>query len=296
MRRLVACRQCRRQFDASGMRVGSQFYCHCGSPLEVLNAKPHDADVVRCSSCGAPRGQRASVCRHCGSEFTLIEQDLNTVCPACFVRVSDHARFCHACATPLTAELVAGQPTRHVCPACKPRRRLRSRQLGESQFSVLECPGCAGLWIGLKTLDRILELDARRAGPIVLNQPRRPSTYSKEYRPCAVCQGLMPRRNFGNGQSGVVVDVCGFHGSWFDVDEFAQLLNWVRGLGHRAASLKELSALVGSENQRQRQTQRMDDAPLSHDWLPGSRVASPEFSFAAVCDAIVNAVSRLCDP
>ncbi len=292
MRRLVACQHCRRQFDASGMRAGSQFHCDCGRSLQVVAARPRDSEVVRCSSCGAPRRQRSSACQHCGSEFTLIEQDLNTVCPACFVRVSDHARFCHCCATPLVAEMVAAIPTRHVCPACEPRRRLRSRQLGESQFSMLECPGCAGIWLGLKTLVRILEIEARRADPISLNQPRRSGDTSKRYRPCVVCQGMMPRRNFGNGQSGVVVDVCGFHGIWFDVDEFTQLLNWVKGSGARIA-LKELSNLVGSENQRQRRMRRLHKSPISEVALPGSRVGLSEINFSGVCWALAKAVSRL---
>src|SRR5262249_895250 len=151
-------------------------------------------------------------------------------------------------------------------------------------------PGCAGLWLGLKTLDRILELESRRAGPIVLSQPRRPPTDSKRYRPCAVCQDLMPRRNFGNGQSGVVVDVCGFHGIWFDVDEFTQLLNWVRGTGGRVA-LQELSALVGSKEKQQSPWKDDDWASHVSDGL--AHKAVPGLQFADVCHALAQWVSRL---
>jgi len=93
VRLLVACPKCRRQYDASGWAVGSRFRCHCGDVVKVREPKRHDAAVVRCSSCGAPREERDAACRFCGADFTLHERDLHTVCPGCFARVSDSARF-----------------------------------------------------------------------------------------------------------------------------------------------------------------------------------------------------------
>jgi hypothetical protein len=40
----------------------------------------------------------------------------------------------------------------------------------------------------------------------------------------------MPRKNWGQ-RSGVIVDVCSAHGIWFDADELAGVLRWVRDGG-----------------------------------------------------------------
>ena len=44
----------------------------------------------------------------------------------------------------------------------------------------------------------------------------------------------MNRRNFGD-RSGVILDLCSPHGVWFDADELARVLDWVRAGGLRAA-------------------------------------------------------------
>ena len=53
------------------------------------------------------------------------------------------------------------------------------------------------------------------------------------YVACPVCRALMNRRNFG-GVSGVIVDVCAKHGTWFDRGELPRVLAFVEsgGLTH----------------------------------------------------------------
>ena len=52
----------------------------------------HDAAVVRCSSCGGARSNGDGVlCEFCGSELTLHDRDLQTVCPGCFARAGSRA-------------------------------------------------------------------------------------------------------------------------------------------------------------------------------------------------------------
>ena len=63
MRFLVACPECHRQFDATARPVGSAFPCSCGATVTVPLPDAHDAAVVRCSSCGAPREGMAAACR-----------------------------------------------------------------------------------------------------------------------------------------------------------------------------------------------------------------------------------------
>ena len=50
------------------------------------------------------------------------------------------------------------------------------------------------------------------------------------YRPCVVCGRLTNRVNYGHA-SGVIIDVCKDHGIWFDANELARILAWVRAGG-----------------------------------------------------------------
>ena len=139
MRLLVACPNCRRQYEAGQLSPGAKFHCSCGKVLRVKRSKGHDAAVVRCSGCGAPREKGASACEHCSADFTLHERDLHTVCPGCLTRVSDKARFCHSCGKALTAASVAGEESDIICPHCPSKPHLCSRRLGNEDFAMLEC-------------------------------------------------------------------------------------------------------------------------------------------------------------
>lgn len=246
MRHLVACPDCQRQYDATGKPVASRFHCWCGSVLTVPRPEVHDAAVVRCSACGGPRQEGAAACGFCRASFTLIERDLNTICPRCLARVSDRGRYCHHCATAILPEGDAGQATEHRCPACGDGSRLRSRQLGETTLSMLECDRCAGLWLGNEVfrhlegqaVDKRLPLSLGKPGAGSADAPGPAPQTGRFYRPCVVCGKLMVRQNYGK-KSGVVIDHCKEHGVWFDDRELAQLLAWVREGGLELARLRE---------------------------------------------------------
>lgn len=235
MRKLISCARCNRQYDASKRSVGERVRCHCGQILVVRPPRGHDARVVRCSSCGAPREGNSPHCRFCGADFTLLEKDLHTVCPKCLSRVSDRGRFCHNCGTRLSAQMVAGEISQLHCPACSGHHALVSRQLGRDSVPAFECKFCGGLWLRLETLERLAE---RAASEAVFDAPpsrKNRSAASKQqtgslYRPCAHCRKLMVRRNYGR-RSGTIVDICRDHGVWFDCDELSQVLTWIRDGG-----------------------------------------------------------------
>jgi Zn-finger nucleic acid-binding protein len=264
MRLVVACPSCRRRYDASERRPGSRYRCSCGGVLAVpATALAHDAAVVRCSACGAPRSGQERSCRYCSSDFTLHERDLDTLCPQCMTRVSGKGRFCHSCATPLLLSQAAAAPSAHPCPACGDGTSLSSRRLGSEDAAILECRICAGLWLEKE----VFELLAARArtgrapdlpGPVVPAGPAEESDLApvaarkvpaaepapagtdsaaggaRLYRPCGVCGALMNRRNYGR-RSGVILDICTEHGVWFDSDELQRLLRWIRDGGEEKA-------------------------------------------------------------
>jgi Zn-finger nucleic acid-binding protein len=256
MRLVLACPACRRRYDATGRRPGSRYRCSCGGVLAVPEtAGAHDAAVVRCSSCGAPRSGQEMDCRYCGSDFTLHERDLDTLCPECMARVSGKARFCHFCATPLLLSQAAAAASEHPCPACGSAVLLASRRLGSADAAVLECRRCAGLWVekevfevlaGKARTGKVPDLPAAVApgaadarvgedGVPLASQPVAGNGAAKPlYRPCAVCGSLMNRRNYGQ-RSGVILDVCRAHGIWFDAEELQRLLGWIRAGGEEKA-------------------------------------------------------------
>jgi Zn-finger nucleic acid-binding protein len=256
MRLLVACPECHRQYDAGRRRTGSRFRCHCGHVVVVQRPMGHEARVVRCSACGAARPDGSATCPYCEAEFTLHERDLDTVCPHCLALVSDRARFCHHCGTGLVPELDAGSDTELFCPACQDGHRLVSRRLGTEQVTVLECGRCAGFWMGHEAFRQLVERAEHEAVPAgtILETPLRtaarfglpagavapaPHGHTSFYRPCPVCGELMNRRNYGH-DSGVIVDLCRDHGIWFDADELARILAWLRAGGGRAPGPEEV--------------------------------------------------------
>lgn len=263
MRLLVECPECCRQYDATQRAVGSRFRCHCGNVVTVRQPRGHEASVVRCSSCGAARGgNETNRCAYCHSSFTLHERDLNTVCPHCLARVSDRARFCHHCGTGLVPELDAGGETDLACPSCRDGHHLVSRQVAREKLAVLECGSCAGFWLGHDAFRLLLERAQREALPPE-SHAESPRDVARKfglpagaaapkagpepsfYRPCPVCGDLMNRRNYG-GASGVIIDQCREDGIWFDADELARILVWIRAGGvERARQKKKETEAVG---------------------------------------------------
>lgn len=262
MRILVACELCRRQYDAGALPPGAFFRCRCGGKVRVPKLSAKDAAVVRCSSCGGPRSSGQSACPYCRADFTLHEQDMETVCPNCMARVGNKARFCHHCAVPILPEEVAGADTERPCPACGAKHLLRSRALGSDGVSMLECNVCAGIWLAHPTFMLLVERARKDADPEGLppggerrKQPRLPAAASGPlYRHCSSCGELMHRFNFGK-RSGVIIDSCKDHGVWFDAQELEKILAWVRAGGEERAkkvALEEARVDVGGEFIRQR--------------------------------------------
>ncbi len=73
------------------------------------------------------------------------------------------------------------------------------------------------------------------------------------YAPCPQCAQLMNRINFARC-SGVIVDICKGHGSWFDRDELTRIVEFIRAGGLDAARAKEKAA-IEEERRQLRQEQ-----------------------------------------
>lgn len=235
MRLLVSCKNCHRQFDASGKAIGETFHCHCGDVIKVSEPSMMDATVVRCSNCGGPREQGSVSCGYCSADFTLLEKDLNSMCPNCCARISDRAKFCHHCGDRIRIEKLVGEQTELRCPLEHENEIcLNSRRLGEQKLGALECPQCAGLFVGNATFDQLCTRAVRVSLPKFEDKPSQPprAQAGPMYRKCPYCSKIMSRRNYGK-KSGVIIDCCAKHGIWFDDDELRRVLQFLHDGGAR---------------------------------------------------------------
>ncbi len=280
-RRLLRCEVCLRQFDAGALAPGERFRCVCGASLRVPRRgelEAQEAPVVRCASCGAPRTAGAETCAFCKAPFALGEGARNTLCPVCGARIGDAQRYCHSCGTLIAPEAVAGEATELPCPACKPPRKLSSRRFTEAATTVamLECGGCAGIWLGHRTFDALQERAQREVPPESFARPAGTAPHSTRspaavtYRPCPLCRKLMLRRNFA-ATSGIVVDVCGADGLWFDAQELDGILAWIRDGGLARADARRTEET--KEVARRAAIAKLDlkpmppDEPVERHWI-----------------------------
>jgi Zn-finger nucleic acid-binding protein len=107
-------------------------------------------------------------------------------------------------------------------------------------FAVVnECVACGGVFLDSASLRRVLahsssvppdDAPPAHAAPPASSATPEPVRYLK----CPVCSDLMNRVNFGR-RSGIVVDVCTPHGTWFDAGELARAIDFVARGGLEAS-------------------------------------------------------------
>lgn len=111
---------------------------------------------------------------------------------------------------------------------------------------VRECGECHGLWIDVAAFEKICASREQEAvvlgmaSPAPANDVR--ETGKVSYVPCPECEHLMNRINFARC-SGVIVDVCKGHGTWFDQDELSRIIEFIRAGGLEVKRAREKSEL-----------------------------------------------------
>ena len=133
--------------------------------------------------------------------------------------------------------------------------------------AMRECEHCRGLWLEVAAFETICnsreQQSAVLGGASVTPAPLRAYAISENvsYIPCPQCGQLMNRMNFAHC-SGVIVDVCRGHGTWFDRDELHQIIEFIQRGGLELSRQREKRAL---EFERQQ---------LEHDKLVIERVTA----------------------
>lgn len=265
LRTLNACPSCARQYDVSHLAPGARARCVCGAQFEARFVRPHSPRSLRCSSCGGDLALEASSCAYCGAAVTLEERRLSSICPACYARVLDRARFCMECGIAIQPQALYALPDSAACPRCK--GALRGRELSDAQ--VVECCACGGLWLTQDHFEELCdsedarertahELHARAAAPQVMEPG------ATRYLPCVACRELMNRRNYAS-ISGVVLDVCRKHGVWLDSGELEKVLAFVRQGGLGRAREREIERLRSERRKLEEASWSPPTAPMPFD-------------------------------
>lgn len=216
------------------------------------------AATLHCPTCGAAAAGDADRCDYCRSRLATVS------CPSCFGMLFRGSRHCPHCGAAADRAADDGDGAPRPCPRC----RAETAAVRVGAASLRECPGCGGVWARREAFERICAGTEEQAAVLgAAHAAPRPAAGGEavRYLPCPECGGLMNRVNFARC-SGVVIDVCREHGSWFDRDELRRIVEFVRGGGMSLARERETLRL---EEERK----RLERARLA---APGGGGAAPD--------------------
>jgi Zn-finger nucleic acid-binding protein len=192
------------------------------------------AQTLNCPNCGAAISSDAPQCRYCESKLATI------ACPSCFAMMFIGSKHCPHCGV-AAARAMAAELSVLKCPRC----RIDMSAITIVATAMRECERCGGLWVEVAAFEEICAHREQQSAVLgaALPAPARqlPAATDSErisYAPCPQCGQLMNRVNFARC-SGVIVDVCKGHGTWFDRDELSGIVQFIRGGGLDIARQKE---------------------------------------------------------
>jgi Zn-finger nucleic acid-binding protein len=196
------------------------------------------AQTLNCPMCGAAASTDATRCLFCDARLATAS------CPSCFGMMFLGDRHCPRCGASASREEIAAEAA-SSCPRC--REEMASVAIGGARIG--ECARCGGLWVSAEDFEKICADREQQsailiaASPTRAEQHARPEQSKVRYVPCPRCGQLMNRVNFAHC-SGVVVDICKGHGTWFDRDELSQIVEFIRKGGLDAARAREKQQLA----------------------------------------------------
>jgi Zn-finger nucleic acid-binding protein len=205
-----------------------------------------EAETLNCPNCGAASSTEAPACQFCGSRLATV------ACPSCFAMMFIGSKHCQRCGAAAAIVEVKDAKDRK-CPRCKSEMVLVTLGL----TTVLECEQCLGLWLDVASFEKICA-DREQQSAVLGAASHAPTSATHQtskvsYVPCPECAALMNRINFARC-SGVIVDICKQHGTWFDRDELSRIVEFIHGGGLNTSRAKE-KIEIAEQRERLRQEQ-----------------------------------------
>jgi Zn-finger nucleic acid-binding protein len=254
---IVECPGCKSRYDVSGRPAGTRARCRCGTEFRLPDP-PGQAGSLACPNCGAAVGVGAHQCQYCSAELLV------RACPRCFARIFHGHSHCPHCGVTVGVPARAnqdGSASARICPCCTDSKALVARLVGDVLLD--ECSACHGVWLDAAAVDRIVRerqessLSTLRQmtppspaltgdGPRYLGAPPASTSAAPQQRSmyiaCPDCGQMMNRVNFAR-QSGIILDVCRAHGTWFDSSELERVVEFVMKGGVEASQRREVEEL-----------------------------------------------------
>jgi len=112
------------------------------------------------------------------------------------------------------------------CPRCK-----ATMGMPWSEDTPHECPSCHGIFVPHAVMEYVLAESAERGPSDATGGGDEPVVYL----PCPTCTERMNRTLYGP-RSGLIVDICAKHGTWFDAGELARAAKLPRPEARSSAS------------------------------------------------------------
>jgi Zn-finger nucleic acid-binding protein len=286
---IVECPGCQSRYDVTGRPPGTRARCRCGTVFPLPEA-PRSAGALSCPQCAAVVPVGGARCDHCGAELLV------KACPRCFGRMFHGARHCNHCGAdvslPASAD-VDGNATPRLCPRCPDRGRVHLVGRLVDGYLLDQCDSCGGVYVDAAVLERVIAdrrapsaADAAGLAPRPAADAGAAGAYAPQPGPvyvrCPDCDGLMTRRNFGRS-SGVLIDVCPPHGTWFDANELPRVIAFVRDGGLERSERRDL--------ERQREEARSERVRAAVV-LPGDLPEEPVVGVVALA-GLLRSLSRL---
>ena len=212
------------------------------------------AETLNCPNCGAASSSDVPLCQFCGSRLATI------ACPSCFAMMFIGSKHCPRCGAAAAVPEVKDAKDRK-CPRC--RNEMSLVTIGMT--AVLECERCLGLWLDVSSFEKVCA-DREQQSAVLGVASIAPTQAAREtskvnYVPCPQCSQLMNRINFARC-SGVIVDFCKGHGTWFDRDELSRIVAFIRQGGLEASRARD-KAEIQEERRRLWEQQAAVDSQVS---------------------------------
>lgn len=248
---VVDCPGCALRYQIPARPAGTRARCRCGTSF-AIPAAPSVAGSLQCPSCGAAADPSKPNCNYCSARLAI------AACPSCFGMIFSGTRHCPHCG--VRAEH-GGRPAETMasirrCARCESRPGLVAAMTGGVLLD--RCEGCGGTFVDRVSLETLItDRDRQATLQHALNRSDdlslpAPGVDAVKYLPCPECSVLMQRKNFGR-VSGVIVDVCKVHGTWFDAEELRRIVEFVQKGGLDKMRKQEIDSLERQiENKRDR--------------------------------------------
>lgn len=172
-----------------------------------------------------------------------------------------------------TCGAIAQQAIARPCPRCE--LPLAAREV--SDVVIDECSGCHGLFLDDIAIHRVIDDQQHvRAGALLAALPRvehhpMPPAGARMYIKCPTCSTVMNRKLFATG-SGVVVDVCRKHGTFFDAGELPSIIEFVQRGGLEKAAKADAARKAERDKRDRADAERVRNMPGGRqDWRDSER-------------------------